>query len=359
MNRIPVLVITGFLGAGKTTLLNRLLSQQHGRRYAVIVNEFGEIGIDAELIVGADEDLIELSNGCVCCTVRGDLVRTIHGLLRRAEAPMPFDAIVIETTGLAVPAPVAQTFLVDRVLLARTALDSVTVVVDARHVQGQLAHSREAAEQIAFADQIVLNKCDLVDAATLIDVEARLRGLNPDAPVQRAQRASLDVTSLIGRGSFDLARLGDAVECAHGDCDHDHASAVHEVSTIHHDDVRSVSLRTDRPLDMDRLQQWLESLLQRDGDRVLRTKGVLCVAGDERRFVLQAVHRLVEGDWQRVWRDDEVRCSRLVFIGRGLDAAALQTALEGCAAAPRQETPHGRIQQVWPHDGTRTGEQGL
>jgi G3E family GTPase len=256
---------------------------------------------------------------------------------------------VIETTGLAAPAPVAQTFLVDRLLLARTTLDSVTAVVDACHVRSQIAHSREAAEQIAFADQVVLNKCDLVDAATLVDVEARLRGLNPDAPVQRTQRASLDVASLIGRGSFDLARLGDAVECTHSDCDHDHASVVHEVSAIHHDDVRSVSLRTDHPLDMDRLQQWLESLLQRDGDRVLRTKGLLCIAGDERRFVVQAVHRLVEGDWQRAWRGGEVRSSRLVFIGRGLDAGALQTALEGCVASVQQGLPEGRIQRVWPH----------
>ena len=332
-----MLVITGFLGAGKTTLLNRLLSEDHGRRYAVIVNEFGEIGIDAELIVGADEELVELSNGCICCTVRGDLVRTMHRLLKRTNLQTPFDAIVIETTGLASPAPVARTFLIDSTLLARTELDSVTAVVDARHVRARLDDSRVAADQIAFADQLVLNKCDLVDKATAAVVEARLRSLNPMAPIYHSTRAAIEVSCLLGRGSFDLARMGESGPhegCGHQDGEHDHVyhpAASRPMNPIHGDDIGSVSIRVDRALDMDRTQQWLEALLQRDGHRILRTKGVLCIAGSEQRFVVQAVHRLLEGDWQRPWRTDEGRCSRIVFIGRGLDGNALQTALEDCA----------------------------
>src|SRR5215471_5588703 len=182
---IPVTVLTGYLGAGKTTLLNRILSEDHGHRYAVIVNEFGEIGIDNELILNTDEELFEMNNGCICCTVRGDLIRTLHGLLAKGGN---FDAIVVETTGLADPGPVAQTFFVDGYLRSKTELDSVTTVVDAKHLPLRLADSREAVEQIAFADQIVLNKTDLVSEIELKEIETRLKRMNPLAPIHRAQR---------------------------------------------------------------------------------------------------------------------------------------------------------------------------
>src|SRR5580692_7924579 len=198
--RTPVTVLTGYLGAGKTTLLNRILTEDHGKRYAVIVNEFGEIGIDNDLIVGADEEVFEMSNGCVCYTVRGDLIRVLQGLAKRKGG---FDAIVIETTGLADPGPVAQTFFVDEDVKAKTVLDSVTTVVDAKHVLARLDDSREAREQIAFADQIVLNKTDLAT------VEARLRRLNPLAPIHRAQRSNVALAAILGRGGFDLERILD------------------------------------------------------------------------------------------------------------------------------------------------------
>src|ERR1700680_3361905 len=181
---IPVTVLTGYLGAGKTTLLNRILSEDHGRRYAVIVNEFGEIGIDADLILNSDEELFEMNNGCICCTVRGDLIRTMHGLLAKESS---FDGIMVETTGLADPGPVAQTFFVDGYLRSKTELDSVTTVVDAKHIQLRLHDSREAREQIAFADQIILNKTDLVTDSELRDVESRLHAINAMAPIHRTE----------------------------------------------------------------------------------------------------------------------------------------------------------------------------
>ena len=192
--KTPVTVLTGYLGAGKTTLLNRILSEDHGKRYAVIVNEFGEVGIDNDLIVGADEEVFEMNNGCVCCTVRGDLIRVVSGLMKRKGG---FDAIIIETTGLADPGPVAQTFFVDDDVRAKTQLDSVTAVVDAKHLPLRLADSKEAAEQVAFADQIILNKTDLVTPAELAAVEAAVRKINPLAPIHRAQRANVDRKSVV------------------------------------------------------------------------------------------------------------------------------------------------------------------
>ena len=203
-DKTPVTVLTGYLGAGKTTLLNRILTEDHGKKYAVIVNEFGEVGIDNDLIVGADEEVFEMNNGCVCCTVRGDLIRVLSGLMKRKGK---FDAIVVETTGLADPGPVAQTFFVDDDVKAKTQLDSVTTVVDAKHLPLRLADSKEAVEQIAFADQIVLNKTDLVTEDELRSVEAAIRRLNPLAPIHRTQRSQVPLEAILGRGSFDLARI--------------------------------------------------------------------------------------------------------------------------------------------------------
>src|SRR5690348_8785961 len=263
VKKTPVTVLTGYLGAGKTTLLNRILSEDHGKRYAVIVNEFGEVGIDNDLIVGADEEVFEMNNGCVCCTVRGDLIRVVQGLMKRKGG---FDAIIVETTGLADPGPVAQTFFVDDEVRARTELDSVTTVVDAKHLPLRLADSREAAEQIAFADQIILNKTDLVSESELAEVERAIRALNPLAPIRRAQRSNVPLDTILGRHAFDLTRVTelqpDFLNPAHGEaghvhdehCDHDHD---HEHDHHHHEHghihdhvaesgISSISLTSDK-----------------------------------------------------------------------------------------------------------------
>ena len=356
-DKTPVTVLTGYLGAGKTTLLNRILTEDHGKRYAVIVNEFGEIGIDNDLVVGADEDVFEMNNGCVCCTVRGDLIRVVAGLMKRQRPGKPaFDAIIVETTGLADPGPVAQTFFVDEDVKAKTQLDSVTALVDAKHVMARLDDSREAREQVAFADQIILNKVDLATAEELAAVEARLRALNPLAPILRAERAGVDLGKVLGRHGFDLERIlevrPDFVNPPHGaeghvhdeDCGHDHDHG-HDHGHEHHhghdhgprghahqDDIKGVSLSLDRPLDGTKFTAWLDRLLAEKGQDILRAKGIIDVSGEDRRLVFQAVHMILEGDLQRPWGDKERRWSRAVFIGRDLDEAALKAGFEACAA---------------------------
>ncbi len=348
-HRTPVTVLTGYLGAGKTTLLNRILTEDHGKRYAVIVNEFGEIGIDNDLIVGADEEVFEMSNGCVCCTVRGDLIRVLQGLAKRQtrSGGGGFDAIVIETTGLADPGPVAQTFFVDEDVKARTVLDSVTTVVDAKHVLARLDDSREAREQIAFADQIVLNKTDLVSEDDLARVEARIRRLNPLAPIHRAERSNVALSAILGRGGFDLERILDLepefLNPPHGEaghvhdeaCEHDHGHdhAGHDHHDHQHDDdIKGVALTFDAPLNAEAVSRWLSELLAAQGPDILRAKGILSVSREDRRLVFQAVHMILEGDLQRPWRADEPRTSRMVFIGRNLDEAKLRAGFEACAA---------------------------
>jgi len=311
-DRIPVTVLTGYLGAGKTTLLNRILTEQHGKRFAVIVNEFGEIGIDNDLVVDADEEVFEMNNGCVCCTVRGDLIRIIAGLLKRKDR---FDGILIETTGLADPAPVAQTFFVDDDVKARTRLDAVVTVADARHLAARLADSREAKEQIAFADIVLVNKTDLVSPQELEEVEARIRGLNPYAVQHRTQRSAIALDAILDKGAFDLERIlaiepafldgghdhdhdhdhdhhHDTHACApdcddpeHHHHDHHHHHAHAAPSAIHDETVRSVSLSTDVPLDGDVFMAWVQRVSADMGQDILRWKGILNFAGEERRFV--------------------------------------------------------------------------
>lgn len=342
--RIPVTVLTGYLGAGKTTLLNRILSEDHGHRYAVIVNEFGEIGIDNELIVSTDEELFEMNNGCICCTVRGDLIRTLHGLLNRGGN---FDAIIVETTGLADPGPVVQTFFVDHFLQARTVLDSVTTLVDAKHILVRLADSREAVEQIAFADQIVLNKTELVGEDELREIESRLKKINSMAPVHRSQRANVDLSKVLGRSAFDIERLfslepdflmSTDVDTAHvhdEHCNHGHEQAhKHEQAHDHQHDssIQSISLSSTLPMDGERISRWLNALVASKGADILRAKGIIDVMGEGRRLVFQSVHMLLEGDYQRAWREQEVRGSRLVFIGRNLDQSALKAGFKSCVA---------------------------
>jgi G3E family GTPase len=270
--------------------------------------------------------------------VRGDLIRTMHGLLSKDRT---FDAIVVETTGLADPGPVAQTFFVDGFLRSKTELDSVTTVVDAKHVELRLADSREALEQIAFADQIVLNKTDLVSEDELRAVEAHIHRLNPMAPIHRAQRSNVRLDAILGRGGFNLNRItelepdflnpphGEAGHVHDEECDHDHdAGHDHE----HDHGIRSISMKTDKPMDRRKVARWLTALVKDKGPDILRAKGIIDVKDNPRRLVFQAVHQILEGDLQREWREGEPRFSRMVFIGRNLDADALKAGFEGCVA---------------------------
>jgi G3E family GTPase len=331
--QIPVTVLTGYLGAGKTTLLNRILSENHGKRYAVIVNEFGEIGIDNDLIVESDEEIYEMNNGCVCCTVRGDLIRTVEGLMRR---PGRFDAILVETTGLADPAPVAQTFFMDDDVKAKTRLDAVVALVDAKHLPLRLKDSKEAEDQIAFADVIVLNKTDLVTPEELAKVEATVRAINPAAKIHRTQRSGVDLTEVLDRGAFDLKRvIENDPHFLDADDHHDHDGHGHHhhgPSDIHDVTVRSISLRGGE-MDPRKFFPWIEKTTQVDGPSILRLKGVIALKNDPERYVVQAVHMILEGDHQRPWKDGEKRETRLVLIGRDLDEERLRRTFDACQAA--------------------------
>jgi G3E family GTPase len=342
--KIPVTVLTGYLGAGKTTLLNRILSEPHGKKYAVIVNEFGEIGIDNELIVNADEEIFEMNNGCICCTVRGDLVRIIDGLMRRKGK---FDAIIVETTGLADPAPVAQTFFMDEQVGAKTKLDAVVTVADAKWLKDRLKDAPEAKNQIAFADVILLNKTDLVGADELRELEARIRGLNPYARLHRTERAQIALDEVLGRNAFDLDRILDLepqfLEADEHDPDHhhDHSHDGHGADHHHHggglkhyhdEEMQSVSLTTDQPLNPDKFFPWIQDLVAKDGPNILRSKGILAFKDDPERFVFQGVHMILDGDHQRPWRADEQRTSRIIFIGRNLPDDKIRQGFAACMA---------------------------
>ncbi|MBH5388562.1 CobW family GTP-binding protein [Bradyrhizobium diversitatis] len=317
ISQTPVTVLTGYLGAGKTTLLNRILTETHGKRYAVIVNEFGEVGIDNDLIVNADEEIFEMNNGCICCTVRGDLIRILEGLMKRRGK---FDGIIVETTGLADPAPVAQTFLVDDDVRRNTKLDAIVTVIDAKHLLAEIDQAHEAQEQIAFADVVLLNKTDLVSEADLKLVEAKIRSINPYTVIHRTERCALDLEKVLDRNAFDLNRVlefepGFLTEA------HDHEHDAH---------VKSLSLTSQTPLIPAKFLPWMQETVRQFGTDILRLKGIIQFQDDPDRFVIQGVHMLLEGDHQRPWKPDEQRTSRLVFIGRDLPEDILKEGFSRC-----------------------------
>jgi G3E family GTPase len=342
MDKIPVTVLTGYLGAGKTTLLNRILTEQHGKKYAVIVNEFGEIGIDNDLVVGADEEVFEMNNGCICCTVRGDLIRILEGLMKRRGK---FDAIIVETTGLADPAPVAQTFFVDQEVQETARLDAVVTVADAKWLSARLKDAPEAKNQIAFADVIVLNKTDLVDAAELREVEARIRAINPYAKLHKTQRCAVPLEAVLERNAFNLDRIleiepdflieEDHDHHEHGHDDHAHHGHAHGhggLKHYHDEDMQSVAIAHDGDVDAQKFMPWLNDLVQREGGKILRSKGILAFKGEPKRFVFQGVHMMLDGDVQREWKPDEKRLSKLVFIGRDLPEDKIRQGFQACVA---------------------------
>jgi G3E family GTPase len=358
---IPVTILTGFLGAGKTTLLNHILTAQHGMRIAVIENEFGEVDVDSDLVLASDEEIFQMTNGCICCVVdvRTDLVRILQALLARPEK---FDHILVETSGLADPTPVAATFFMDHDVARRLRLDGVLTLVDALHIEGHLddpalaGMDNQAVDQIVAADRIIVNKIDLVDAAAVPALERRLRAINQGAQILRSCHAQVDLRRILGIGGFDsgaalidphfLAGHDDHACDAH--CDHpDHAAhagpegvcglpgngaAAH--GHAHDPSVASVSLTFAAPFDRRQLDAWLAQLLRAQGDDLFRLKGILAIAGEQRRHVLQAVHRVLDLRPADTWPEGEPRLSKLVFIGRNLDRDTLKSGLDWCLAAP-------------------------
>ena len=345
---IPVTILTGFLGSGKTTLLKRVLSEAHGQKIAVIENEFGEENIDNDILVGdTEEQIIQLSNGCVCCTIREDLRSTLSDLaMKRRKGELVFDRVVIETTGLADPGPVAQTFFMDDEVAESYLLDSILTLVDAVHAQKQLDERQEARRQIGFADQLFISKADLVDEATLDALSHRLKHMNPRAPQRRVNFGEVPIAQVFDLHGFNLnAKLEIDPEFlaaadhghSHGHHDHDHAHGHehdehcdHPHHHHHDDDVKSFVFRSNKAFNPARLEDFLGSIVQIYGPKMLRYKGVLNMKGTERKVIFQGVHQLMGSDLGPKWLPSEKRQSKMVFIGIDLPRDVFQQGLEQC-----------------------------
>mmetsp|Transcript_57622 Transcript_57622/g.137011 ORF Transcript_57622/g.137011 Transcript_57622/m.137011 type:complete len:457 (-) Transcript_57622:83-1453(-) len=332
-DKIPVTVLTGFLGSGKTTLLNRILKEKHGKRIAVIENEFGEVGIDDSLIdfgsMTTEENLVEMNNGCICCTVRGDLIAGLKKLVKNSQVEnRPLDGVIIETTGLADPAPVAQTFFADQFVQQKLQLDGILTLVDAKHIIQHLDEEKpegvenEAVEQVAFADRIILNKCDLVEELYLSEVEARLRAINEAVPIKRATNSSVEMDYILGIKAFSLDRILES----------DDAFLDNEQEHQHDERVSSVGIHLPGEVDQAKLNEWLGWFLRERGLDVFRTKGVLAVKDMPQKFVFQAVHMAFSGAPQKPWAEGEERICKLTFIGRNLNREELTEGFKKCLA---------------------------
>ena len=320
--RVPVTVVTGFLGSGKTTLVNYILSANHGKRIAVIENEFGEIGIDDALVIDAEEEIFEMNNGCICCTVRGDLIRILGTLMKRKDK---FDYILVETTGLADPAPVAQTFFVDEEVRTQLRLDAIVTVVDAKHLALHLFEEKEegieneALEQLAFADRVLVNKIELVSEDELLLVEKQIRSINAGASIVRTQMSKVDLDWVLNAHAFELSRVLEV-----------DPQFLEESEHMHDQSITSVGVEADGAVDLEKINDWLGWLLREKGTDIFRMKGIINVANSDNRFVFQGVHMLFDGQPDRAWKADEIRCNKMIFIGRNLDREELNSRFRAC-----------------------------
>jgi len=319
---VPVTILTGFLGSGKTTLLNRILQEDHGHRIAVIENEFGEVGVDNDIIEKSDEQIVEMNNGCICCTVRGDLIRILADLkARREKGALAFDRVVIETTGMADPGPVAQTFFTDEEIGGYYLLDSILTLVDAKHADKQLDEFHEAQEQVGFADKVLMSKTDLVSEADVARLAERIKRMNPRAPIKPVHFGNAPLEEVLDLRGFNLNAILEI--------DPEFLTSIaHE----HHDEVESFVFKSDRPFDGDKLEQFLSGMIQVYGPDLLRYKGVLWMKGNARRVVFQGVHMMMGGDLGKPWAKGEKKASIMVFIGKKLPRDLFIAGLEQCLA---------------------------